>query len=662
MRKPTKWVAGLGAVALAAGLSALPAWAVHDDGDFELDGNALNSSVLAGDDWETVDDNKADDCASIAGGPIESCGFAHDPLNSSIFTTGGSKDENEVSGGSSTWRHTNGSVPDKDEIEDAFVARYDDGNLYFGADRRATNGDAQIGFWFFHDEISLNTNGTFNGLHTAHKANGPGEADDENGDILVLSNFSNGGTVPNIRVFEWYGVGDVRLLPGVPLNSACNPAATNDVACAITSGNGVASPWPFDPKSGPDNIFSSGAFYEGGIDLGFLGLGDDCFSSFLAETRSSTSITATLKDFVLGGFESCGVDVTTQVSDDEVEIGTGSVNVSDTATITGTSSGTAPNPTGTVDFYLCGPSAGITSCDTTGDLVAENVALAGNSNPAVVQSGNVAVTEVGDYCWFADYSGDDNYDPAGDDGANECFTVTPAQPTISTSATAGPVDLGTAISDDATLSGTATDPDGNPASGTITFNAYGPDDATCTGTAAFTSTASVSGDGTYNSGDFTPTEPGVYRWIASYDGDSPNTLSVSGACNDEGESSTVNQTQPTVVTEQSWVPNDSATLDSDGGGDLDGTAHFDLFASADCGDANSDAAVYSEDIVVLPADGPTQTIGTSNDGTGPDGYTATSTSEYSWLVSYDSNDGGQKDIDPTCVEVTTLTIDNDNSN
>ncbi len=47
-------------------------------------------------------------------------------------------------------------MPDKDEILDAFVAKYDDGNLYFGADRFANNGDAQIGFWFFHDEISLN--------------------------------------------------------------------------------------------------------------------------------------------------------------------------------------------------------------------------------------------------------------------------------------------------------------------------------------------------------------------------------------------------------------------------------------------------------------------------------------------------------------------------
>ncbi len=67
-------------------------------------------------------------------------------------------------------------------------------------------------------------------------------------------------------------------------------------------------------------LFSSGAFYEGGVDLEALGFGGDCFSSFLAETRSSTSITATLKDFVLGGLGECGVGVTTAVSASEISI------------------------------------------------------------------------------------------------------------------------------------------------------------------------------------------------------------------------------------------------------------------------------------------------------------------------------------------------------
>lgn len=519
-------------------IGAGPAFSVHDDDIFELDGNVVDSnnpSPYGGDDWDTIYANRADDCESIAAGAIAACSFTHDETNASIFTGGGSKDQQEVQ---TSWRHTDGAVPAKDDLLDAFAAQYDNGHLYFGADRYATNGDAQIGFWFFHNEVTANDDGTFTGLHTAHDDNATpdDDTDDTNGDILVLSNFSNGGTVPNIRVFEWYGVDDVRQLSGVEQNSLCSTSLSNDVACAITSGNGVTSPWPFDPKSGPNDAFSSGAFYEGGIDLETLGFGGDCFSSFLAETRSSTSITATLKDFVLGGLGECGVTVTTQVSATEISILAGIV--SDTATITGTGSVSAPDPTGSVDFYLCGPSDGITTCDTSGTLVAEDVALDGTSNPSEVGSGDISVTAPGDYCFFALYSGDDNYAEQGDDGTNECFSVT---------------------------------------------------------------------------------------------------------------------SQPTATTAQSWIPNDSATLDSGGGGDLAGTADFELFASTDC----SGTAVFSQ-LDVAVSGTPPVTVSTTNAG-GDDGYTATSSSEYSWRFSYDSTATGQEDIAATCVEVTTLTINNENT-
>ena len=97
-----------------------------------------------------------------------------------------------------------------------------------------------------------------------------------------------------------------------------------------------------------------------------------------------------------------------------------------------------------------------------------------DDNPAVAESGTITVTAPGEYCFFALYSGDDNYAEMGDDGTNECFSVS---------------------------------------------------------------------------------------------------------------------SQPTVATTQSWLPNDSAALDSGGGGALDGTAHFDLYKSDDCGVAGADAPV-----------------------------------------------------------------------
>ena len=62
--------------------------------------------------------------------------------------------------------------------------------------------------------------------------------------------------------------------------------------------------------------------------------------------------------------------------------------------------------------------------------------------------------------------------------------VLPKTPTIVTHAVAGPVPLGSPISDTATIGNTAVRPNGDPAGGTVTFVAYGPNDPTCT-TVAF---------------------------------------------------------------------------------------------------------------------------------------------------------------------------------
>src|SRR5205814_184691 len=51
---------------------------------------------------------------------------------------------------------------------------------------------------------------------------------------------------------------------------------------------------------------AAGEFLEEGVDLTALGL-QGCFSSFLAETRSSQSPTATLSDFVIGNFPLCSL-------------------------------------------------------------------------------------------------------------------------------------------------------------------------------------------------------------------------------------------------------------------------------------------------------------------------------------------------------------------
>jgi hypothetical protein len=62
------------------------------------------------------------------------------------------------------------------------------------------------------------------------------------------------------------------------------------------------------------------------------------------------------------------------------------------------------------------------------------------------------------------------------------------------------------------------------ASGEISFEVFGPGDPSCSGPGLTPAPASVSvtGEGEYSSGDFTPPEAGTYRWSAHYSGDLEN--------------------------------------------------------------------------------------------------------------------------------------------
>ncbi|MFK7917608.1 MAG: LPXTG cell wall anchor domain-containing protein [Ilumatobacter sp.] len=155
-------------------------------------------------------------------------------------------------------------------------------------------------------------------------------------------------------------------------------------------------------------------------------------------------------------------------------------------------------------------------------------------------------TAQGTYRWIAVYSGDANNEPASGacNDANESVVVTPAQPTITTEASAEqPLGAGT-LTDTATVSGRV----GAVAGGTVTFNLFGPDDATCA-TSIFNSTVDISATSdTVTSAGYTPTAPGNYRWIASYSGDT-NNLPVSGECGDANEDTDVNPAQPAITTD-----------------------------------------------------------------------------------------------------------------
>jgi hypothetical protein len=276
-----------------------PVSATHDVRRFELDADALNGTA-SGEDWNLVaptDRSTTDIVATFVNDG------AAPPADVSYFTGGGSKDLNDVT----DWRHTTGDVaPEKNEITHAFAVAYrsardtgktDVGDLlfFFGLDRFANNGDAQVGFWFFRDAVGMAGGGSFSGKHRV-------------GDILVLSHFTQGGRVPDVNVYKWVGSGGSDgPLDLVVVGRECPLASPDDAACAVVNQSSTSAPWSYTPKFGSAGSFPAGSFYEGGINVSRLVPGVECFSSFMAETRSSQSVDAQLKDLAGGPFDTCPV-------------------------------------------------------------------------------------------------------------------------------------------------------------------------------------------------------------------------------------------------------------------------------------------------------------------------------------------------------------------
>lgn len=333
------------------GFTIMPAhlYAVHDNGLFELDvragvdgdqdkkndpipdfvgdGNTINEGD---DDWVDIYNGTSSAFATafiedtFANNNIDNGAEAFVALRTpedSFYTGGGSKDTHGIQEGPWLYKVESDQVPDKNDIVNAFAAAYVDPAddhviFYFGLDTHSVNGSSNAGFWFFRDSVSLTplevgeNTGSFTGEHS-------------DGDIFVAVAYSEGGRVGDIDVYKWVGDDATGSLMLQLSSQDCATATAGDDVCGVINklmpgdtfgedpifdyANTLVANNPGDPTS---YQYESAAFVEFGLDVtALLGGSIGCFSSFLAESRSSQSDTAQLKDFALGEFNVCGLDV-----------------------------------------------------------------------------------------------------------------------------------------------------------------------------------------------------------------------------------------------------------------------------------------------------------------------------------------------------------------
>jgi hypothetical protein len=528
----------------------------------------------------------------------------------------------------------------------------------------------------------------------------------KDGDLLIVSEFTNGGEVSTIQVYRWNipnpavdpigALGTTAVFEGVD----CRNTAAGDKACATANVVQITTPWLTAAKTLTPEVGHTlpvGQFFEGGLNLTQLNLGGRCFNTFITNTRSSQELTATLFDFATGVIGGCETDLTT----------TASLNASGTDIISGNvaGSGTASSGTdtavltvtgvqtwgGTLNFYLCGPLGSVNDvCSASGVLVTSRTVTQASPASDFI-SGSATLTSVGRYCWFTRFTPDAQSAAAGvpsaehagtpGEGNLECFTVRGAVPTLDTLAVNPTVIFGSPVQDTATLSGLAREPGNNGGNaiyptinatngafgGTIQFTLVGPNSCTTIAAGIGTNPQTLpvdanAGNATYGPVSFTPTTPGTYSWQAVYQNlgavNNPGTVSHNLACTDTDENVIVQQIQTAISTAPSGFPQDSATISSSSGNlPTGGSVLFKLFSTlAAC--QSDTGAVYTE-LKPNVADGTTNQVSGITTTNTTFRIDSTNQGTYYWMVTYAPGSTTHTGRKSDCVENTTMTHIND---
>ncbi len=475
------------------------------------------------------------------------------------FTAG--SEELTPGAGPHAWTLTRSPVTPKDDVLDvyrSFEHRIGHPAFVYLAFTRASGTGTTFLTFELNQKVGPNPDGTWTNVNGA---NIPCRA---TGDVLIA--FTEHGTDTAVHVDEWVTSPTSAVDPatGCALRGILQPVTTltkDEVQAAFNTG-AIHNYLPGHVAVGgsiPDDRFAEAAINVTAV---MHDMGEDCsdsrFISTWAHSRVSDTITSEMKDFVAPKpflVRACKANPTLSSTTSRAEaLGT---SIFDTAHLSG-----GDQPTGTITFRLYRP--GDSRCSRRPVFRSTVPVDRGNGS---YNSASFTPTRTGTYRWRVTYSGDDNNHRAGPTrcGArSETVRVTRTVPTLTTEAS-GTTVLPNPINDSATLTG------GQSPTGKITFEVFGPSDANCATPVSTEHVTVDRGNGTYTSSNFTPTQAGTWRWIATYSGDARNAR-VSTHCNDPGED---------VVVDPSTAPppgrpglTTTATASAPAGSPIGDTAHL----------------------------------------------------------------------------------------
>jgi hypothetical protein len=478
-----RWGAGVACLALILG-GTTAAQASHIGSPFEGDdGNLVHGT---GTDWDNVANRNT--------------GTDKDPGRTDNSFGQGTKEDNAA-----TTIVTGSIPPNKNDLTRFYEASEQVANgdifLYLGWERLVNIGNANLDFEINQINQSVTT-GTPPGPGFTSSSVGSLTLQRTAGDLLVTYDFGGSGT-PKLGLNFWLTAGNG--------DSASDCYASNSLPCwgnheELTTGiaeGAVNTTTIPEPIAG--GTLTAGLFGEAAINLTDAGVFEEgvceAFGSAFVKSRSSSSFTAELKDFIAPipvNITNCGSITINKVTQDEPVPGTQSFTYTTSSNLTGFSLKNSESKS-----FPGIPAGNYTVTEGTQTAPWSFVSLTCDTTTGVTITGQQVSIALGN-------------------GASVTCTYTnkftKGQPTVATTQDLIP-------NDNFTLSGGL----GTP-TGTVTFNLYAPTDATCAGAPAYTQTVTITnGAAATTNTTFHATAEGTWRWASSYSGDASNDP-ASSAC------------------------------------------------------------------------------------------------------------------------------------